>query len=304
MNARIKGSGQTYLTAELAAEAEAIAERERADREQAKREAELRAHRDKLGQWFTPRPLATKMVRSALRFANELQLGPDVTGRPLRVLDACAGQGAFALELLSYAAVHVTTVEIDPELSRVLKERAHDTCTSCDGTRESCARSRVACCPDCEHKEPRPFEVHTADFLEWSKGCLAGEFDLVISNPPFHLLRDVVSAASAIAAAVVVLGPASMSHGDKNALVHDSLAPKHIRDLLRRPKFSGSAMQPRSDHAVLFGVPHTPESLRRSRHSISYGVWRERWNDKALIVPPDMQMSRAVISAITRKPKR
>lgn len=277
MNANIR-SKQTFLSPELQAEAEQLAERERLEREAAQLEAKAREHRDALGQWFTPRPLANKMVRTSLRFARELGLTAEQLGRPLRVVDACAGDGAFALELLAYDTLHVITVEVDPELSRALKRNAEDICPHCYCTRERCAGARIACCPDCAHHEQHSLEVHTADFIAWAKGCYAGEFDLVITNPPFHLLRDVVEAASKIARAVVVLGPVSMQHGEKNEIVHDSIAPKHIRDLLRRPKFSGSSMQPRSDHAVLFGVPHTPESLRRSRHSITYGVWRERWN--------------------------
>lgn len=249
---------QLNLTPELQAEADAIEDRKQRERKEAAAAKAAIEHRDRLGQWFTPRPLAHKMVRSALRFAESLQLMSERAEYPLRVLDACAGEGAFTLELLAHDHVHVTAVEIDPVLSRTLKA-----ITYTDGKRGSIG--------------PHPLEVHTADFREWTKGCAVAEFDLMITNPPFHILRDVVAAGCSIARSVVVLGPTSMQHGEKHEIVHDRLLPKHLRVLKHRPKFSGSSMQPRSDHVVLYGVPRTT-TAPRSRQSITYGVWRERWN--------------------------
>lgn len=239
MNAR-----QQFITLELQAEADAAAAAELAERARKKAEAAAATHRAQWEQWFTPQPLAEKLASSALRFAAE-------SGRaPLRVLEACAGDGAIVRELLKHSDVHVTAVEIDPACARRLKDLAPI------GGR---------------------LEVHTADFLEWAKGCRAGEFDLMIANPPYTLLRAAIVAGAAIADHLAILGPSSMTHGTSNAAIHDAIAPRHMRDLERRPRFSGTNCQPRRDYAALFGVPMTPE-LRATRYAVTYGVWRERWN--------------------------
>lgn len=96
-------------------------------------------------------------------------LGDTIAGA--RVVDAFAGTGAIGLEALSRGAQHVTFVERDPRTIRVLSDNVRAL-----GMSEACVIIRH-------------------DFLS---AVSAGEFNLVIADPPyeFDALDDVLARGS------------------------------------------------------------------------------------------------------------
>lgn len=285
---------QTFLTEDMQREADELAEREAAELERTAAATAAAEKRAELEQWFTPAPLAAKFSAAALRFAWQ-QLGP--LNRPLRVLDACAGDGSLCRPLIGgdpstyLGAVghpginaRITMVEIDPMFSSQLKRLAPTECSGCGTDRDRCGpllwAQQRKCCPDCSHRRST-VEVHTADFVDWAKACSEGEYDLLITNPPFRRLIEVVEGGAKISRCVAVIGPSAMTHGGANYALHEALRPLHMRDLKHRPKFSGTKIQPRRDYAVLMGVPLQGQKPR-TRYRVTYGVWSERWNEKEI----------------------
>jgi 16S rRNA (guanine(966)-N(2))-methyltransferase RsmD len=93
-----------------------------------------------------------------------------------RVLDAFAGTGALGLEALSRGAAHVTFIERDPRVLRVLKENV----TRC--------RAEDACA------------IIRDDFLHARRA--PEPFDLILIDPPYDIedLAQVVEIAATLAA--------------------------------------------------------------------------------------------------------
>lgn len=86
-------------------------------------------------------------------------LGPALEGA--RVLDLFAGSGALGLEALSRGAAHVTFVESDPQVLRVLRANLREL-----------------------GAEPSA-EVVRADGVRWLREAEPGRYDLIFADPPY-----------------------------------------------------------------------------------------------------------------------
>lgn len=262
---------QLFTLPELAQQAEDQAATRRATAAQAAAERAAKRRRDQLGQWMTPSSLAQRMVRSALRFA-----APLAQSRSLRVLEPACGDGAL-VHPLALQRVSITAIDIDPEMVRATQSRVLATCAACGAESPICNAAQSRCCPACACCLEPDLALFTGDFRLYAEGYTGSPYDLVVMNPPFHQINEFVESACAVSRAVVLLGPTGMQHGDSHARLHAALRIKHVRVLLKRPRFSGSTGQPRQDHVVLLGVPQTASTRERKSHRITYGVWPDRW---------------------------
>jgi 16S rRNA (guanine966-N2)-methyltransferase len=95
-------------------------------------------------------------------------LGARVAGAS--VLDACAGSGAYGLEALSRGAVHVTFVERDRKIGRVLRGN-----TEAVGAKEQATI------------EIRPVASYAALA---GAGLSPARFDLIFHDPPFEVSSE------------------------------------------------------------------------------------------------------------------
>ena len=117
-------------------------------------------------------------------------LGQDLTG--WNCLDAFAGSGALGFEAASRGAASVVILERDPELVATL--------------RASKERLKAAA-----------VRVERADALAWMRSAAAGQFQLVLLDPPFDtpaLLKDAIEAAThlvADAGAIYIESPKALS---------------------------------------------------------------------------------------------
>lgn len=126
--------------------------------------------RVKLGQFFTPEPVADLLVRLV-----------DIKPPTLRVLDPGAGVGSLTASLVARilrespeTVLEVTTFEIDPELAYPLRQTL-DHCRALAGDR---LRTRQ----------------RSEDFIRWAShevapsllGVEGEQYDLVLMNPPYH----------------------------------------------------------------------------------------------------------------------
>lgn len=132
------------------------------------------AERVKLGQFFTPRPVARILTSQA-----------DIERPHIRVLDPGAGIGSLTaslaarvLEEAAATTLHVTTFEVDPSLTEPLAETLESWSTAAGG--------RFA------------FEQRSEDFLVWALGQVssglfgpptAEQFDLILMNPPYRKIN-------------------------------------------------------------------------------------------------------------------
>jgi 16S rRNA (guanine966-N2)-methyltransferase len=105
------------------------------------------------------RPTTEKVRKAAFDI-----LGPSVAGA--RVLDACAGSGAYGLEALSRGAAHATFVEADARVGRILSRNIEGLGAG--------ASARV---------ESRSVAAYAA--LSGG-GASSARFDLIFHDPPFE----------------------------------------------------------------------------------------------------------------------
>jgi 16S rRNA (guanine966-N2)-methyltransferase len=113
-------------------------------------------------------------------------LGEAVVGA--RVLDACAGSGAYGLEALSRGAAHATFVESDRVVARILRGNVEQLGA---GERASVEETTVArfSSNDEEGREGRRGSARAehASLASGRPGALAlGFFDVVFHDPPFE----------------------------------------------------------------------------------------------------------------------
>ncbi|RLP86343.1 hypothetical protein EAD89_21530 [Micromonospora sp. BL4] len=130
--------------------------------------AKLSATRTKLGQFFTPAPIADLIVGLA-----------DIPDKgSIRNLDAGAGTGSLTAALVARAArqapdlkLNLTTFEVDPDVNASL----------------------TATLGDCADVHPVTIDQRTDDFLVWAAEQLRTgsdpQFDLAILNPPYRKIR-------------------------------------------------------------------------------------------------------------------
>jgi len=126
-------------------------------------------HRERLGQFFTPK-LAAQFMAGLVRLRRE--------GR-IRVLDPGAGSGALAAAIAARvmrecpaATLEIVAVELDAGIERFLKETLEDITAS---ARQAGVRI--------------DYQLVTGDFIElYANGEESREFDVVIMNPPYRKL--------------------------------------------------------------------------------------------------------------------
>lgn len=134
------------------------------------------AQRGRLGQFFTPAPVAALL---ATMF--------DVPTGPIRLLDPGAGVGSLTSAVVERACTEawkvtldITTVEVDEDLLPLLKETLHEC--------EDAALTTSA-------------TLHSVDFIRWACEKLGNQlfafeaepFDLAILNPPYRKLNTASS---------------------------------------------------------------------------------------------------------------
>ena len=136
-----------------------------------------REHREELGQFLTPSPVAELM---ASMFGQ--------LPKTVRLLDAGAGAGALTLAFVSrccknrngVGAIEATLYELDGEILDALSV-----------TMRECERR----CSDAEIRFT--FTIHPADFIQEMSARLAGDlfgaaspaFDAAIANPPYRKIN-------------------------------------------------------------------------------------------------------------------
>ena len=177
------------------------------------------------GEWRGRRLEVPRGVRPTTELARKAAF--DILGGAIhgaRVLDACAGSGAFGLEALSRGAAHATFVEADRRAAEVL--------------RGNVARLGAGECSRVEEMSVRRFSskgedgravAHssTAPAPRLADASPAASFDVVFHDPPFeessesdlHLLFGLVRAG----------GWLFHERGDDRVLAPEGVSPADVR---------------------------------------------------------------------------
>jgi 16S rRNA (guanine966-N2)-methyltransferase len=131
-------------------------------------------------------------------------LGERVRGA--RVLDACAGSGAYGLEALSRGAAHATFVEVNREVARVLR-----------GNVERLGASAISI-----------IEVTSVErFSSSGRGETGALYDVVVHDPPFEGSSE--SDLSLLLALVAPGGWLLHERGDDRILAPRGVSPADVR---------------------------------------------------------------------------
>ncbi len=158
--------------------------------------------------------------------------------RGARVLDACAGSGAYGLEALSRGAAHATFVEADREVAKVLwgnverlgageRSRVEEISVERFSLKGEAGGARGARMPmPLGRGAPKPHSP-SKDSAEPGPRAVAAGFDVIFHDPPFE--ADSESDLSRLLALVRPGGWLVHERGDERVLAPGGVAPADRR---------------------------------------------------------------------------
>lgn len=167
------------------------------------------------GEWRGRRLEVPDAIRPTTELARKAAF--DILGdaiRGARVLDACAGSGAYGLEALSRGAVHATFVESNRVVAEILRGNVERLCAGERSRVEemSVARFSLKGEETAPLAEPRP-----------------GSFDVIFHDPPFKEISESESDLQLLLPLVCSGGWLFHERGDDLVLAPGGLAPADRR---------------------------------------------------------------------------